>query len=156
MFSRRRFLQSTTTAASVAALSHLASASEASSDCKPQSPVIAKLQSLKEQAQPITAQERSERQEKARNLMQTSGIDAIVLMPGTSLRYFIGVDWWPSERMFAMVLPAKGKAFLVCPAFDKAAPKNSSRRAVWQAALTFVSGRKMRVLTSESRKGCTI
>ena len=115
MFSRRRFLQSTTTAASVAALSHLASAS----DCKPQSPAIAKLQSLKEQAQPITAQERSERQEKARNLMQTSGIDAIVLMPGTSLRYFIGVDWWPSERMFAMVLPAKGKAFLVCPAFEQ-------------------------------------
>jgi Xaa-Pro dipeptidase len=119
VLSRRRFLQSTTTTATVAALSHLASASEGSSDCKPQPPAIAKLQSLKDQAQPLTAQERSERQEKARNLMQTSGIDAIVLMPGTSLRYFIGVDWWPSERMLAMVLPAKGKAFLVCPAFEE-------------------------------------
>src|SRR2546423_12951936 len=119
MFSRRRFLQSTTTAASVAALSQLASAGEAASDCKPQPPAIAKLQSLKDQAQPITAQERSDRQEKARSLMQTSGIDAIVLMPGTSLRYFMGVDWWPSERMLAMVLPAKGKAFLVCPAFEQ-------------------------------------
>src|SRR6266700_4988114 len=116
MFSRRRFLQSTTT---VAVLSHLASASEASSDCKPLPPAIAKLESLKGQAQPITPQERTERQEKARQLMQQKGIDAIVLMPGTSLRYFTGIEWWPSERMLAMVLSAKGTPFFVCPAFEQ-------------------------------------
>ena len=118
MFSRRRFLQSTTTAASVAALSQLGSAG-ASSDCKPQPTAIASLQSLKDQAQPITPQERTERQEKARELMQQNGIDAVVLMPGTSLRYFTGIEWWPSERMLAMVLPAKGNAFIVCPAFEQ-------------------------------------
>jgi Xaa-Pro dipeptidase len=119
MISRRRFLQSSAIASSASALSGIASADQVSSNCKPLPAAITGLQSLKDQAQPITAQERSERQEKARNLMQTSGIDAIVLMPGTSLRYFIGVDWWPSERMLAMVLPAKGKAFLVCPAFEQ-------------------------------------
>jgi len=119
MFSRRRFLQSTTTSATVAAFSHLASAGEASSDCKPLPPAIAKLQSLKEQAQPITPQERSNRQEKSRQLMQENGIGAVVLMPGTSLRYFTGIAWWESERALAMVLPAKGTPFFVCPAFEQ-------------------------------------
>jgi len=119
MLSRRRFLQSTVVASSATAISGMASADEASSNCKPLPAAIAKLQSLKDQAQPITPQERTERQEKARQLMQEKGIDAVVLMPGTSLRYFIGVDWWPSERMLAMVLPAKGKAFLVCPGFEE-------------------------------------
>ena len=119
MISRRRFLHSTTTAASVAAFSHLASASEVSSDCKPLPPAIAKLQSLKDQAQPITPQERTERQEKVRQLMKQNGIDAVVLMPGTSLRYFTGVEWWESERALAIVLPAKGTPFFVCPAFEQ-------------------------------------
>jgi Xaa-Pro dipeptidase len=119
MFSRRRFLQSTTTAAGIAALSHVAAAEDISSNCKPLPTAVAKLLSLKDQAQPITPQERTERQEKARRLMQEKGIDAIVLMPGTSLRYFTGIEWWPSERMLAMVLPAKGNAFLVCPAFEQ-------------------------------------
>jgi Xaa-Pro dipeptidase len=119
MISRRRFLQSTTTTATVAAFSQLASADEGSSDCKPLPPAIARLQSLKDQAQPITAQERTVRREKARRLMREKGIDAIVLMPGTSLRYFTGIQWWESERALAMVLPAKGTPFFVCPAFEQ-------------------------------------
>jgi len=40
-------------------------------------------------------------------------------MEGTSLRYFTGIRWWGGERMFALVLPAKGKPFYVCPAFEE-------------------------------------
>jgi len=40
-------------------------------------------------------------------------------MSGTSLNYFTGIRWWGGERMFASVLPAKGKAFYVCPAFEE-------------------------------------
>ncbi len=40
-------------------------------------------------------------------------------MAGTSLQYFTGIRWWGGERMFAMVLPAKGAAFYVCPAFEE-------------------------------------
>jgi Xaa-Pro dipeptidase len=119
MFSRRRFLQSTTTAASVAALANLARADESSRDCKPLPPAIAKLQSLKDQAKPITVQERTERQEKARQLMHANSLDAILLGPGTSLGYFTGIQWWGGERLFAMVLTGKGKAFFVCPAFEQ-------------------------------------
>lgn len=118
MISRRSFLQAT--AVSTAALSRIATAEEASSNCKPLPPAIAQLPSLKEQAQPITARERGERQDKARRLMQANRIDAVLLMSGTSLEYFAGIHWWASERTFAMVLPAKGNPFFVCPAFEQA------------------------------------
>ena len=63
--------------------------------------------------------EREERQERARELMRDNSLDAIVLTEGTSLRYFTGVRWWGGERLFAFVLPAKGKAFYVCPEFEE-------------------------------------
>lgn len=118
MISRRNFLQAT--AVSAASLSRVATAQHISSNCNPLPAAIAKLSSLKEQATPITPQERGERQEKARQLMRSNKIDAILLMPGTSLEYFAGIKWWPSERTFAMVLPATGKSFFVCPAFEQA------------------------------------
>jgi Xaa-Pro dipeptidase len=118
MISRRSFLQAT--AVSTAALSRVSVAEEASSNCHSLPPAIAKLSSLKQQAQPITAQERGERQDKARQLMRLNSIDAVLLMSGTSLEYFAGIHWWPSERTFAMVLPANGKPFFVCPAFEQA------------------------------------
>jgi Xaa-Pro dipeptidase len=40
-------------------------------------------------------------------------------MEGTSLNYFTGVEWHGGERLFAMVLPAKGSSFYVCPAFEQ-------------------------------------
>ena len=51
--------------------------------------------------------------------MKSNRIDALLLMEGTSLKYFTGIDWWGGERLFAMVLPAKGAAFYVCPAFEE-------------------------------------
>jgi Xaa-Pro dipeptidase len=131
MISRRYFLQAT--AVSTAALSSIATTEETSTDCKPLPPAIAKLSSLKDQAQSITAQERGDRQEKARRLMRANRIDATLLMSGTSLEYFGGIKWWASERTFAMVLPAHGKPFFVCPAFEQA-------RAIEQLANSPQSG----------------
>jgi Xaa-Pro dipeptidase len=68
---------------------------------------------------PITTAERHARIEKARKLMSGKGIDAITLAGGTSLNYFTGVRWGNSERLFAAVIPANGKAFCVCPAFEE-------------------------------------
>ena len=82
-------------------------------------PSITGLKSMKDQARPIPGEERQARQEKARSLMEANGLDAILLMEGTSLNYFTGIRWWGGERLFAMVLPAKGKAFYVCPAFEE-------------------------------------
>ncbi|HZQ19558.1 MAG TPA: Xaa-Pro peptidase family protein [Terriglobales bacterium] len=118
MISRRRFLQTSTVSA--AAISSIAAADEIPANCKPLPPAIAQLPSLKEQVKPITVQERIDRQDKARRLMQANHLDAILLMSGTSLRYFTGIQWWGSERTFAFVLPASGKTFFVCPAFEQA------------------------------------
>ncbi len=74
---------------------------------------------MRDQAMPITKDERGARQAKARELLASNHLDAILLMEGISLTYFTGIHWWGGERMFAMVLPAKGRAFYVCPAFEE-------------------------------------
>jgi Xaa-Pro dipeptidase len=123
MVSRRRFLKAGGVTAGAAALSQHLLASSATKDEKPNEPSLppslARLQSRKSEAVPISREERLERQERARKLMSENSLDAVVLMEGTSLKYFTGIDWWGGERMFALVLPAKGAAFYVCPAFEE-------------------------------------
>lgn len=67
---------------------------------------------------PITNAERADRLERARRLMLQHGFDAIILMGGTSLKYFTAIEWGVSERTLALVLPIQGAAFVVCPAFE--------------------------------------
>jgi Xaa-Pro dipeptidase len=115
MISRRRFVQLGSISGALLGATALAAVEVQS----PLPPSIAGLKSMKEQAKPITLDERLERQEKARHLMESNRIDALLLMEGTSLDYFTGIRWWGGERLFAMVLPAKGAAFYVCPAFEE-------------------------------------
>jgi len=124
MVSRRSFL-------SVSALSGLglatscSSAPDTAAPPAPSSteaavpPSIAALKSRRSEAQPITADERRQRAEKARRLMAASGIDALMLTSGTSMVYFANVDWSGGERLFAVVVPVKGEPFAVCPAFEE-------------------------------------
>jgi Xaa-Pro dipeptidase len=122
MISRRRFLEIGGATAGVAAASRsLSSPSPArAADDSSLPPAIAQLKSRKSEATPITTEERSQRQERARKLMAENALDAIVVMEGTSLRYFTGIRWWGGERLFALILPARSAAFYVCPAFEEA------------------------------------
>ena len=79
----------------------------------------APVRPMANQAKPITHDEYLQRQETARRYMHDAGIDAIFLTGGTSLQYFTGAQWGLSERLFAMVLPAKGDLAWVAPAFEK-------------------------------------
>jgi len=117
MISRRKFLELSATSAGVAVLAPPRLGAESQDAALP--PSIAALKSRKDEATPITRAERQQRQERARKLMSENSLDAMVLMEGTSLRYFTGIRWWGGERMFALVLPAKGNAFYVCPAFEE-------------------------------------
>jgi Xaa-Pro dipeptidase len=118
MISRRRFVQLGSISGAVLGVSSFAQGGvEESRSTLP--PSISALKSIGEQAKPITLDERRERQEKARHLMESNRIDALLMMEGTSLDYFTGIQWWGGERLFAMVLPAKGAAFYVCPAFEE-------------------------------------
>jgi Xaa-Pro dipeptidase len=80
---------------------------------------IAALASMKDRVKPITADERRARIERARGLMAEIKLDALVLTPGTSLRYFTNIDWWGGERLFACVVPKSGEPFFVCPFFEE-------------------------------------
>jgi Xaa-Pro aminopeptidase len=119
MTSRRRFLQSGAAVAGAVFGPTKLTLASTQSETSALPPALANLKSMRDQARPITPDERKQRQEKARALMEASDLDAILLMEGTSLNYFTGIRWWGGERMFAMVLPAKGMAFYVCPAFEE-------------------------------------
>lgn len=118
MVSRRKFLQAGSLAAGALSIGN-SSPELFAATRSVEPPSFAKLQSMRGQAKPITLEERKQRQQRARELMSQNHLDAIVIMEGTSLRYFTGIHWWGGERLFAMVLPAKGEAFYVCPAFEE-------------------------------------
>ncbi len=118
MVSRRRFLQVGGVAA-MAASPRVASGEPETKADRTLPPALARLKSRKDEAKPITREERQQRQERARQLMTENELDAILLMEGTSLKYFTGIRWWGGERMFALLLPAKGMPFYVCPAFEE-------------------------------------
>ena len=80
---------------------------------------IAGLERMTGDVIPITDEERAQRMEKARRLMEENGIGAIFLEGGSGMYYFTGVRWWTSERMFAVILPAEGEPAWICPAFEE-------------------------------------
>jgi Xaa-Pro dipeptidase len=115
MISRREFLGAT--AAGVAGTGFSALREPIQSGALP--PAIQALTSMKSQARPITVEERRRRLEKARGLMRSNGMHALMLTGGTSMEYFTGMRWGLSERLLAAIIPATGSAFLVTPKFEE-------------------------------------
>ncbi len=79
-----------------------------------------KLESINADVVPITVKERMARIEKAQRLLTEKKMQALVLDCGTSLEYFTGISWWPSERTMVAIIPAKGEVSYVCPGFEEA------------------------------------
>ena len=104
MLNRRSFLSLTAALVGTPtfALQRRGGASQSSS---PLPPSIAALTSMRNQARPITNEERRLRVEKARRLMTAEKMDALVLSGGTSLVYFTNIRWGGGERLFACVIP---------------------------------------------------
>ncbi|MGH9411570.1 MAG: M24 family metallopeptidase, partial [Vicinamibacterales bacterium] len=122
MFTRRRFLWSSTAALIV---SRAPKAFAFQRGQRGRAPVgalpasIAALPSMKSQVTPITNDERRARLDKARRLMTDNHVDAILMSGSTSLVYFTNIHWGGGERLFACVIPAKGQPFFVCPFFER-------------------------------------
>ena len=87
---------------------------------------------------PIASEEFRARVARAQQLLaeQDPKLDALFVAPGTSLYYFTGVRWWPSERLLGLFIPQKGEPLIVCPAFEEARfreqLKYSAEVRVWQ------------------------
>jgi Xaa-Pro dipeptidase len=124
MLSRRKFMQAGAAAAAVPLVTSPRLSSAGMPDMPPS---ITALKSRRDEAKPITREERTTRQEKARRLMGEHKLDAILLMEGTSLNYFAGIRWWGGERTFVCIIPAKGEAFYVCPAFEEGRAREQIR-----------------------------
>lgn len=119
MLSRRSLLR--TTALTVVPAAWSQPSRTAASPLPPDQlpPSILALSSLASQARPFTNQERAARLERARRLMTSEKIDAVILPGGTSSRYFANIQFGGSERLWALVLPVRGRPYLVCPAFEE-------------------------------------
>jgi Xaa-Pro dipeptidase len=105
---RRTFLGSAGAAAAIAAIPFARLQAQAAAEL-PKIPI----------PPPISSEERLGRIAKARALMQKNGIGAIIVEPGASLDYFTGVQWWRSERLTAVVVPASGEPIIVTPFFER-------------------------------------
>ena len=75
---------------------------------------------LNQEIQPVTVSDYLDRQERGRRLMAENHISGLYLSGGTNMLYFTGTSWWPSERVFAVILPVKGNPVWICPAFEEA------------------------------------
>lgn len=115
---RRNFIRVSIGSAASAALVAGMTSCEKKSGASSGSPVDA-LQSMTQDIVPISVKERESRVEKAQRLMAENKIEALVIDAGTTLTYFTGVQWWPSERTMVAIIPAKGDVKYVCPAFEE-------------------------------------
>ncbi len=113
---RREFIR---LSASAAGATTLATTLGCNPNQSSKSDIISALKPMTDDIKPITVDERRGRIEKARKLMVENGINAIYLEAGTSLFYYCGIRWRPSERMLAAVIPAKGEIAYVCPGFEE-------------------------------------
>jgi len=78
------------------------------------------LQLITGDVQPISVAERAGRVAKAQRLLLDNKMEALVIDCGTSLQYFTGISWWPSERTMVAIIPAIGAVQYVCPGFEEA------------------------------------
>jgi Xaa-Pro dipeptidase len=77
------------------------------------------LQPMTDGVAPITVDEHRARLGRAQRLLAESGLDAMVVGPGSSLAYFTGAEWGLSERFLGVVLGRSGDPVWVVPAFEK-------------------------------------
>ena len=115
-YSRRTFVQAAGAAAAVVPAAVLAQE-------KPESlpAPFAQLKPLGARVKPVTTDEYQARLARAQELLgqQSPKLDALFLAPGSSLYYFTGVRWWPSERLLGVLVPQKGQPIVVCPGFEE-------------------------------------
>ncbi|MBS0590133.1 MAG: aminopeptidase P family protein [Proteobacteria bacterium] len=124
-FTRRRFLATGLATTAGTALIAKPFAARADVALTQSFPAIEKLPTLSGQARPFTNAERLARIERAKRLMATNRIDAILIAGGTSARYFADLRMGGSERLWALVIPAKAKPFVVTPAFEEGRARES-------------------------------
>ena len=112
---RRNFIQLT----SLLAGASLSSGFRTCASDKDQKGKAETLRSATGDIKPISTEERKERIAKAQRLLLQNNMKALVLESGSSLGYFTGISWWPSERTMVAIIPSVGDIVYACPAFEE-------------------------------------
>ncbi len=55
----------------------------------------------------------------AQRAVAAAGLDALLLSPGSDLRYLTGYDAHAGERLTLLVLPAEGEPTLIVPTLER-------------------------------------
>ena len=71
------------------------------------------------EASPISNEERMQRIGKAQELLQKNNMVTLILDAGTTMQYFTGLSWYPSERSMLVIIPTKGELTYICPYFEE-------------------------------------
>ena len=114
---RRRVLQLSGGAGALLVAGHDAEAQAPPVDELPDA--IRALRPMTDGVSPITADEHRARLARAQRLLADSGLDAMVVGPGSSLTYFTGTEWGLSERFRGIVLGRSGDPVWITPAFER-------------------------------------
>jgi Xaa-Pro dipeptidase len=67
---------------------------------------------------PISRDERAARMRRLGRLLDRAELDALLIEPGSTMRYLTELEWGLSERLFALVVFADGSSIWLCPAFE--------------------------------------
>jgi Xaa-Pro dipeptidase len=105
---------------------------------QPLPPAFASLKPLGDRVKPIRADELQGRITHAQQLMTDAKprFEALYVTPSTTLVYYTGIHWWPSERILALLIPRQGNPLVVSPAFEEGRLREQMRWPieirVWQ------------------------
>ncbi|MGI5520940.1 M24 family metallopeptidase [Micromonospora sp. CA-259024] len=76
----------------------------------------------------------------AQRATATAGLDALLLTPGSDLRYLTGYDAHAGERLTCLVLPAEGEPTLIVPRLERPAAEASPAPATGVRVVDHVDG----------------
>lgn len=114
---RRNFIGMAALAAGTGVVSVISSCKESPQPLQPATSDSVQL--MTSGVAPISLNERQARIAKAQRLLNEQQMQALILDCGTSLKYFTGIEWWPSERTMIAIIPAKGNVKYICPGFEE-------------------------------------
>jgi Xaa-Pro dipeptidase len=83
----------------------------------------------------ISSAEREQRLDKLRSAMPANGLDAVIITPGSNMRYYFGEAFYESERFVGVLIMADRNIF-ICPKFEESAIRAkfamASEMAFWE------------------------
>jgi Xaa-Pro aminopeptidase len=93
--------------------------------------------------------------QRAQAAMGRAGLDALLVAPGSDLRYLTGYDAKPLERLTALILPVDGSPVLIVPVLEAAEAERSPAALAGMSVVTHAETDDAHALAVESVQSAT-